>query len=55
MRAAFNEDGLYCLAFAERLDYEAGEKLFEFIQTMINEGNVFLFTDFRKSNFNIPI
>jgi len=41
MRAALNEGGLYCLAFAEHLDYESGEKLFNFMQTTTNESKCF--------------
>ena len=49
MRASLDKDGLYCLAFAEQLDYEMGEQLFQFLQVMMKEGLYFPFTITIKS------
>jgi len=47
MRAVLSQNGgLYCLAFAEHLSYEKGEKLFQFLQKLMKESMIFLF------NFN---
>ncbi|XP_066922902.1 E3 ubiquitin-protein ligase rnf213-alpha-like [Clytia hemisphaerica] len=40
MRAAMNEDGMFCLAFAENLNYETSEKVFAFLQKIMKEKNM---------------
>jgi len=47
MRASLDKDGLYCLAFAEHLDYEMSKQLFQFLQTMMKEGlcQIIILTD----------
>ena len=37
MRAALNEHGLFCLAFAEVLSYEESDQIFQFLQQLMKE------------------
>uniref|UniRef100_A0A7M5U071 RZ-type domain-containing protein n=1 Tax=Clytia hemisphaerica TaxID=252671 RepID=A0A7M5U071_9CNID len=40
IRAALTEDGMFCLAFAEHLNYENSEKVFGFLQKIMKEKNM---------------
>ena len=42
MRAALNEHGLFCLAFAEVLNYEESDQIFQFLQQLMKESKQFI-------------
>ena len=39
VRAALNENGLFCLAFAEILNFEESDEVFQFLQKIMKESN----------------
>ena len=39
MRAASNENGLFCLAFAEILNFEESDEVFQFLQQIMKQSN----------------
>ena len=53
MRAALNEDGMFCLAFAEHLNYETSEKVFGFLQKTMKESKNFLLLNEDYKSFKL--